>query len=189
MTKNRTMKFLAAAALSLGFLISTPSFAGFPAAQTASQAPNENLQREVQHQLRMLNYYTVFDNLEFSVDGDRVTLQGQVVRPEVKSEAIAVVKKIQGVSDVQDNIKVLPLSNNDDRIRRAAFRAIYGYPQLSKYEFKSVQSIHIIVDNGHITLEGFVDSQADKNVAGIRANSVPGAFSSKNNLVVLGSDK
>jgi hyperosmotically inducible protein len=190
MTKNRTMKFLAAAALCLGLLISTPSFSGMPAAQNASPAPNENLQREVQHQLRMLNYYTVFDNLEFIVDGNRVTLQGQVTQPNVKSEAIAVVKKIPGVADVQDNIKVLPLSNNDDRVRRAAYRSIYGYPQLSKYEFKSVQSIHIIVDNGRITLEGFVDSQADKNVAGIRANSVPGAFgSTKNNLIVLGSDK
>ncbi len=190
MMKNRTTKFLAAAAVSLGLLISTPSFAGMPAAQKTSQAPSENLQREVQHQLRMLNYYTVFDNLEYSVEGDRVVLAGQVTRPEVKSEAVAVVKKISGVSDVQDNIKVLPLSNDDDRIRRAAYRSIYGDPQLSKYGFQSVQSIHIIVDNGHIALEGFVDSQADKNVAGIRANAVPGAFgSTKNNLMVLGSDK
>lgn len=184
MTKNRTMKFLAAAALSLGLLISTAAFAAASPTQNSSQAPNETLLREVQHQLRMLNYYTVFDNLEFQVEGDRVILAGQVTRPEVKSEAVAVVKKIQGVSDVQDNIKVLPLSNDDDRIRRAAYRSIYGDPQLSKYGFQSVQSIHIIVDNGHISLEGFVDTQADKNVAGIRANSVPGAFSSKNNLIV-----
>jgi hyperosmotically inducible protein len=188
MMKNRTLKYLAAAALSLGLLISTPGFTATPATQNASQAaPNENLLREVQHHLRMLNYYTVFDNLEFSVEGDRVILAGQVTRPEVKSEAVAVVKKIQGVSDVQDNIKVLPLSNDDDRIRRAAYRSIYGDPQLSKYGFQSVQSIHIIVDNGHISLEGFVDSQADKNVAGIRANSVEGAFSSKNNLIVNGN--
>lgn len=190
MTKNRTVKFLAAAALSFGLLISMPGFAATSATQNAAQAaPNETLLREVQHQLRMLNYYTVFDNLEFSVEGDRVVLAGQVTRPEVKSEAVAVVKKISGVSDVQDNIKVLPLSNDDDRIRRAAYRTIYGDPQLSKYGFQSVQSIHIIVDNGHITLEGFVDSQADKNVAGIRANSVQGAFSSKNNLNVVGSEK
>jgi hyperosmotically inducible periplasmic protein len=97
------------------------------------------------------------------------------------------VKSVPGVTDVQDNIKVLPLSNDDDRIRRAAYRAIYGDPQLTKYGFQSVQSIHIIVDNGHITLEGTVNSQADKNVAGIRANSVEGAFSSKNNLMVSGN--
>jgi hyperosmotically inducible protein len=185
MTKNHAMKFLAAAALSLGLLISTGGFAATSHIQNASQAaPNETLLREVQHHLRMLNYYTVFDNLEFSVEGDHVTLAGQVTRPEVKSEALAVVKKIQGVSDVQDNIKVLPLSNDDDRIRRAAYRSIYGDPQLSKYGFQSVQSIHIIVDNGHISLEGFVDTQADKNVAGIRANTVAGAFSVKNNLLV-----
>jgi len=185
MTNNRTMKFLTAGVLSMGLLISAASFAGTPPAQNASQAaPNETLLREVQHHLRMLNYYTVFDNLEFSVEGDHVTLAGQVTRPEVKSEAIAVVKKIQGVADVQDNIKVLPLSNDDDRIRRAAYRSIYGDSQLSKYGFQSVQSIHIIVDNGHISLEGFVDTQADKNVAGIRANSVQGAFSVKNNLIV-----
>jgi hyperosmotically inducible protein len=184
MTMNRITKFLAAGAVAFGLLISSPSFAGTPKAQNASQAPNETLLREVQHQLRMLNYYTVFDNLEFSVEGDHVVLQGEVTRPEAKSEAIAVVKKIPGVADVQDNIKVLPLSNDDDRIRRAAYRLIYGDPQLTKYGFQSVQSIHIIVDNGHITLEGFVDTQADKNVAGIRANTVPGAFSMKNNLIV-----
>jgi hyperosmotically inducible protein len=184
MTNNRTMKFLTVAALSFGLLISTAGFAAAPPTQNTSQAPNETLMREVQHQLRMLNFYTVFDNLEFSVQGDHVMLQGQVTRPEVKSEAIAVVKKISGVADVQDNIKVLPLSNDDDRIRRAAYRSIYGDSQLSKYGFQSVQSIHIIVDNGHISLEGFVDTQADKNVAGIRANSVPGAFSMKNNLIV-----
>jgi hyperosmotically inducible periplasmic protein len=184
MTMNRISKI--AATVAFGLLISTTGFAGAPAARQTAQGPNDTLQREVQHNLRMLNYYTVFDNLEFGVDGNRVVLEGQVTNPEVKSEAVAVVKKIPGVTDVQDNIKVLPLSNDDDRIRRTAYRAIYGDPQLSKYGFQSVQSIHIIVDQGHITLEGSVDSQADKNVAGIRANSVEGAFSSKNNLMVHG---
>lgn len=186
MRKNRIAKFLAIAAVTGGLVFSAAGFSSISAAQQTAQAPNETLQREVQHNLRMLNYYTVFDNLEFGVEGNRVILEGQVTNPEVKSEAVAVVKKISGVSDVQDNIKVLPLSNDDDRIRRAAYRAIYGDPQLSKYGFQSVQSIHIIVDQGRITLEGNVESQADKNVAGIRANSVPGAFSSKNNLMVRG---
>jgi hyperosmotically inducible protein len=186
MTINRISKFVVTATVTFGLLMSTAGFASAAAAQQTAQAPNDTLQREVQHNLRMLNYYTVFDNLEFAVEGNRVILEGQVTNPEVKSEAVAVVKKISGVSDVQDNIKVLPLSNDDDRIRRAAYRAIYGDPQLSKYGFQSVQSIHIIVDQGHITLEGSVDSQADKNVAGIRANSVEGAFSSKNNLMVRG---
>ena len=95
-------------------------------------------------------------------------------------------KSVPGVTDVQDNIKILPASIDDDRIRRAAYRSIYGDPQLTKYGFQSVQSIHIVVDNGHISLEGNVDSEADKNVAGIRANTVPGAFSVKNNLLVRG---
>ena len=186
MKKNRIAKFLGIAALGFGLLISTSGFAAAPAAQKDSQPAKETLQREVLHQLRMLNYYTVFDNLEFGVDGNRVILDGEVTNPTLKSEAIAAVKSVPGVADVQDNIKVLPVSNDDDRIRRAAYRVIYGDPQLTKYGFASVQAIHIIVENGHITLEGTVDSQADKNVAGIRANSVPGAFSSKNNLMVRG---
>jgi hyperosmotically inducible protein len=183
MSKNRVSKLLAVAAMSFGFLISNAGFAASPAPK-APQPQNETLTREVQHQLRMLNYYTVFDNITFRVDGTRVILEGQVAKSAVKTEAVGTVKNIQGVTDVQDNIKVLPLSSHDDRIRRAAYQSIYGYPQLRKYEFQSVQSIHIIVDRGHITLEGFVDSQSDKNVAGIRANSVPGAFSMKNNLIV-----
>ena len=182
MSKNRVSKLISAAAMSIGLLISTAGFTA--AAPKIPQPQNETLLREVQHQLRMLNYYTVFDNITFRVEGTRVVLAGQVAKSAVKTEAVGTVKNIQGVTDVQDNITVLPLSNGDDRIRRAAYNAIYGYSQLRKYEFQSVQSIHIIVDRGHITLEGFVDSQADKNVAGIRANSVPGAFSMKNNLIV-----
>jgi osmotically-inducible protein OsmY len=186
MMKNRVSKFLAITAVSCGLLFAAAGFNSLSAAQQTAPVPNDTLQREVQHHLRMLNYYTVFDNLEYSVEGSRVVLQGEVTNPEAKSEAIAVVKKVPGVTDVQDNIKVLPLSNDDDRIRRAAYRAIYGDSQLTKYSFRSVQSIHIIVDQGHITLEGSVNSEADKNVAGIRANSVEGAFSSKNNLMVNG---
>ncbi len=186
MTKNRIAKFMAIAVVTCGLMFSAASSNTIAAAHQATPVPNDNLQREVQHNLRMLNYYTVFDNLEFAVEGNRVVLQGEVTNPEAKSEAIAAVKKVPGVTDVQDNIKVLPLSNDDDRIRRAAYRSIYGDPQLSKYSFRSVQSIHIIVDQGHITLEGTVNSEADKNVAGIRANSVEGAFSSKNNLMVNG---
>ena len=186
MNRNRIAKSLVMAALAFGLLTAPAGFSATPTAQKESEPAKGTLQREVLHQLRMLNYYTVFDNLEYGVDGNRVVLEGQVTNPSLKSEAVAAVKSVPGVTDVQDNIKVLPVSNEDDRIRRAAYRAIYGDPQLTKYGFQSVQAIHIIVDNGHISLEGTVDSQADKNVAGIRANSVPGAFSSKNNLMVHG---
>jgi hyperosmotically inducible protein len=185
MTKNRISVITTTAAVIFALLISS-AYTSKVAAQKPVQPPNEEIQREVGHQLRMLNLYTVFDNLEYGVDGSRVILEGQVTNPELKSEAIASVKKIHGVTEVQDNIKTLPLSNDDDRIRRAAYRSIYGDPLLSRYGFQSVQSIHIIVEHGNITLEGDVNTEADKNVAGIRANSVEGAFSVKNNLSIHG---
>jgi hyperosmotically inducible periplasmic protein len=144
----------------------------------------DNIQREVLHELRMLPYYSVFDDLKFQIEGSRVILSGDVVNPVTKSDAAASVKHIAGVTDVQDNIKVLPLDPDDSRIRQLEYRAIYGEPQLQKYGFYAVQGIHIIVDMGHVRLEGVVDNETDKNVANIRANSVPGVFSVQNNLQV-----
>lgn len=148
---------------------------------------NQNLVREVRHQLLLLPYYSVFDNLAFRVDGDRVTLEGQVVRPTLKSDSAAAVKSIEGVSEVTNNIEVLPPSPMDDQLRRALYRAIYGDATLNKYSWSSVASIHIIVKNGHVTLEGVVDNDSDRNVAEIRAKGVPNVFSVANNLKV-GSD-
>jgi hyperosmotically inducible protein len=128
----------------------------------------------------------VFDNLTFKVDGDKVTLYGQVVRPTLKSDAEAAVKSIEGVASVENNIEVLPVSPIDDQIRRAVYRAIYGEPALSRYSIQAVPSIHIIVKNGNVTLEGVVDSESDKNLANLRASQVPNVFSVKNNLVVRG---
>jgi hyperosmotically inducible protein len=133
----------------------------------------------------MLPYYGVFDNLEYRVDGGTVTLMGQVVRPTLKSDAERVVKHIEGVEQVVNNIEVLPLSPNDDRIRRAEFRAIYQGGQLAdRYGFQAVPSIHILVKNGHVTLVGVVNSEMDKNIAGVQANGVPGVFSVTNDLRV-----
>ena len=150
---------------------------------------SQNLVREVRHQLVLLPYYSVFDNLAYKVDGDHVTLEGQVARPTLKSDAENVVKSIEGVSGVTNNIEVLPTSPMDDQLRRALYRAIYGDPTLNKYSWSSVASIHIIVKNGHVTLEGVVDNETDKNVAGLRANGVPNVFSVDNHLVVGGSGK
>lgn len=144
----------------------------------------EKLYKEVRHQLVMLPWYSVFDNLAYQVEGDKVTLYGQVTRPTLKSEAEAAVKSIEGVASVVNNIEVLPPSPMDDQLRRAVYRAIYGDPAFSRYSIQAVPSIHIIVKNGNVTLEGVVDSEADKNVAGLRANGVPNVFSVKNNLVV-----
>jgi hyperosmotically inducible periplasmic protein len=148
---------------------------------------NQNLVREVRHQLLLLPYYSVFDNLAFKVDGDHVTLEGQVTRPTLKSDAEGAVKSIEGISGVTNNIEVLPPSPMDDQLRHALYRAIYGDPVLSKYGWSSMPSIHIIVKNGHVSLEGVVDNETDKNLAGVRANSVPNVFEVKNNLVVNSS--
>lgn len=156
--------------------------------QRAARA-EQNLVREVRHQLVLLPYYSVFDNLAFKVEGDHVILEGQVTRPTLKSDAEKVVKNIESVASVTNNIEVLPPSPMDDQLRRALYRAIYGDPSLSKYAWSAVPSIHIIVKNGNVTLEGVVDSETDKNLAGLRANSVPNVFSVKNNLVVAGNSK
>ena len=133
----------------------------------------------------MLPYYGVFDNLSYKVGPDgTVTLLGQVVRPTLKSDSENVVKKIEGVERVDNQIKVLPVSGNDDQIRRAAYRAIYGNSTLAPYSLRAVPPIHIIVDNGHITLEGVVARQMDKQIAEMQAKGVSGAFSVDNNLKV-----
>jgi len=149
----------------------------------------EKLIKEVRHQLVMLPYYSVFDNLAYKVDGDSVTLYGQVTRPTLKSDAEAAVKSIEGVASVVNNIEVLPLSPMDDQLRRAVYRAIYGDAGLSRYSIQAVPPIHIIVKNGNATLEGVVDSESDKNLANLRASQVPNVFSVKNNLVVASEGK
>ncbi len=143
------------------------------------------LAREVRHELVMLPYYGVFDDLAFRIDGSTVKLVGTVTRPTLKSDAENVVKRIEGVTQVENEIVVLPLSPMDDQIRFAAYRAIFGDPSLStRYGYRAVPSIHIIVNNGKITLEGVVANQADKDLAQLRANSVPNVFSVENQLVV-----
>jgi hyperosmotically inducible periplasmic protein len=147
----------------------------------------ERIKKEVRHELVMLPFETVFDNLAYRVDGYDVTLLGQVTNPVVKSDAENAVKRIEGVEKVDNQIEVLPVSPNDDRLRRQLYRAIYGYPSLQRYSLGVLKPIRIIVKNGHATLEGVVDNEGDKNVAGIRANGVPGVFSVTNNLIVVKS--
>jgi hyperosmotically inducible periplasmic protein len=167
--------------LSLATLGSTQD-RGQPSARS-----QERIIREVRHELAMLPYFTVFDNIAFKVDGDTVTLLGQVVRPTLKSDAENVVKHIEGVEKVDNQIEILPPSPMDDRLRLVLYRAIYGYPALEKYALGVQKPIRIIVKNGHVTLEGVVDNEADKNFAGIRANGIPGIFSVTNNLQVVPS--
>lgn len=159
--------------------------APFAVSQAVPLSPAEaRIAKEVRHELLMLPWFGVFDNIAFQVDGDTVTLLGQVVRPVTKSDAENAVKHIEGVDHVVNKIEVLPTSPMDDQLRLALYRAIYGFPSLEKYALGVQKPIRIIVNNGHVTLEGVVDSQGDKDTAGIRANSVPGIFSVTNNLQV-----
>jgi hyperosmotically inducible periplasmic protein len=175
--KLRTL-FVACLALAL-------SSTAFGQANQTPARSTERITREVRHELLMLPYLNVFDNLAYKVDGYNVTLMGQVTRPTLKSDAENVVKKIEGVEHVDNQIEVLPLSPMDDGLRRRLYRAIYGYPSLQKYAMGVQQPIRIIVKNGRVTLEGVVDNDGDKNVANIRANSVSGIFSVTNNLQVV----
>jgi osmotically-inducible protein OsmY len=142
------------------------------------------LTREVRHELVQVPWLSVFDNLQYSVKGSEVTLSGQVWQPVTKQDAETAVKGIEGVTKVNNNIEVLPLSPMDDQIRRAEYRAVYGAPELQRYAMGVLPSIHIVVKNGHVTLVGAVDNQMDKNVAEIRAKSVPNVFSVDDNLQV-----
>jgi hyperosmotically inducible protein len=152
-----------------------------------SAKSQDRIIREVRHELLMLPYFGVFDNIAFKVDGDTVTLMGQVVRPTLKSDAENAVKRIEGVERVSNQIEVLPPSPMDDQLRLRLYRTIYGEPGLEKYALGVQKPIRIIVKNGHVALEGVVDTQGDKDLAGIRAKTVPGSFSVDNHLQVVAS--
>lgn len=175
----------------LATLAVTDAAAGGQAAHSAAKPQRRDsskyrawLAGRVRHELVMLPFYSVFDNLEYKIEGDRIMLMGQVARPSLKSDAEAVVKKIEGVRGVVNRIEVLPVSPYDDRLRRAVFRAIYSDTALQRYALPAVPSIHIIVKGGRVTLEGVTANEADRNIANIRANEVPGVFSVTNHLRV-----
>jgi hyperosmotically inducible protein len=158
-----------------------------PVAAKPTSADDKNsspLAKEVHHQLLMLPYYSVFDNLGFSIEGNKVTLYGQVVRPSLKKNAEAEVKSMEGIDVVVNRIEVLPTSQSDDELRRSVYRSIFEDSTLSRYAVQAVPSIHIIVKNGDVTLEGTVHSARDKNLAAARTNAVANVRNVKNNLVV-----
>jgi len=156
-----------------------------PQNRALSDQALKRITQEVRHQLVMLPFYSVFDNLAYQVSPDgSVTLLGQVLNPTLKGDAERAVKTIEGVERVVNNIEVLPTSPNDDRIRRAVYRAIYGNDVLAPYSLRAVPPIHIIVKNGNVTLTGVVARQMDKQIAEMQAKSVSGVFSVENNLQV-----
>jgi hyperosmotically inducible periplasmic protein len=127
-----------------------------------------------------------FNSLTLQVHDGVVTVGGAVVEPVDKDSALGIIKNTAGVRDVVDKIQVAPVSQFDNRVRVDEYRAIYGYPQLSKYQIDPAKPIRIVVINGHVTLTGVVDTQGDKEMAGMRANGVPGVFSVQNDLQVAG---
>lgn len=148
------------------------------------EKPASTLAREIHHQLAVLPFYSAFDFITFTLDGNKVTLTGQVLRHTLKDSAEAAVKELEGVDIVVNQIEVLPSSPSDDDLRRAIYRALYEDSTLARYAIQNVPPIHVIVKNGAVTLEGSVESLADKNLSSSRAGSVPLVSRVKNNLVV-----
>jgi hyperosmotically inducible protein len=157
-----------------------------PCSAPGLEVARDPIAREVLHRLLMLPYYSVLDDIKFKVDANHnVTLVGDVVNPVTKSDAEAAVKRVEGVESVKKEIEVLSPSPMDQQIRIAEYNAIYRYDGLTKYAWGTIPPIHIIVKNGHVRLEGVIDNEADKNMVGLRANSVTGVFSVENNLQVV----
>jgi hyperosmotically inducible protein len=157
--------------------------------QASGDPADAKIAKEVRHELLMLPYYSLFDDLEFCVQGRVVTLSGSLTSEHsvTKNQAENVVKQIEGVDKVVNNIKVLPPSPLDDRVREQVYRAISNMGGLSKYFWEAAPSIHIVVANQRVTLTGYVMNEGDKNMAGIAANGVPGVFQVTNNLRVVKS--
>ena len=175
-------KLMTNAVLMVGLCLAPFSFSQ---SKQDTKTQQSRLEKEVRHELVMLPNYSLFDIIEFQIAGiDTVVLSGQVTRPILKSEAENVLRKLERVGKVVNNIEVLPVSPQDDRIRVAAYRAIFSKPGLDRYGQMAVPSIHIIVKNGRITLAGNVEKQADKDLAGLAVQGIPGTFGVTNNLVV-----
>jgi hyperosmotically inducible protein len=159
-----------------------------PSGALAQERSALGLAREVRHELLMLPYYGVFDWMQFEVLGDgTVVLEGAVTRPTIRSRAERAVAKVEGVRRVENRIQVLPASPSDDRLRLQLYREIYSGP-LFRYQVGALNTIHIIVNRGRVTLAGEVLTSGDRTIAYMRASSVPGIFSVTNNLRVTKSD-
>jgi len=163
-------------------LITSVAATSVAAANPNNSVNDPNTVRKIRKELVTLPFYGVFDNLAFKYEEGVVTLYGEVSRPTLKKDAARVVERLSGVDQVINKIEVLPLSNFDDRIRVAVYRAIYRQPGLDRLSLQAVPPIHIIVKNGNVTLEGVAPNKGDATRAFIAANGVPGVFSVKNNL-------
>lgn len=161
------------------------AFASFASLTQVQAQSSSRFAERIHRALVTLPYYSVFDNLAFRIENnDKVVLLGQVTRPTLKSGAENVIKRLEEVTSVDNQIEVLPVSSLDDRIRLETYRAIYQGSLFTRYAVRAIPPIHIIVKNGNVTLEGAVASETDKDVAKMLASGVPGVFSVTNDLVV-----
>ena len=176
---NRVTAALAALVLAASVAAAAPS------EQAGGRASYEQLAEKVRKELVTLPWYGVFDNLAYEINGSTVTLSGQVVRPSTRKDAESRVRRLAGVERVVNNIEVLPLSSHDDSIRVGAYRALFGWNSpLFRYGRAVNPSIHIIVNRGHVSLEGVVANEGDSRFAQALASGVSGVFSVTNNLRV-----
>ena len=170
----------------LSRLLATALLVGAGVAAAAQKHADVSVERQILHEIRMYPQYSIWDDISFRVTDDgQVELFGAVNQPYKKSDVERIVRRVPGVTSVTDEIKVLPLSPFDDRLRLQVARAIYRDPVLNRYALQAVGPIHIIVENGHVTLSGVVNNEMEKNVAGIRASGAGLSFGSvTNNLRV-----
>jgi hyperosmotically inducible protein len=169
-------------ALFCALAVSAAGVGASPLAASDQALERQQISKRVRQELVTLPYYGVFDNLAYEIEGRTVTLYGQVVRPSTRSDAARRVAKIGGVERVVNNIEVLPLSNFDERIRREAYRSIFNTSGLYRYAIGGNPSLHIVVNRGHLTLEGVVGTAMDRQLAEFAARDVSGVFSVTNNL-------
>src|SRR3954464_6162731 len=168
--KGKVLAVVAALMLSASAAVASPA--------TEQAAEQTQLAKKVRKELVTLPWYGVFDNLAYEIDGSTVTLHGQVVQPSTRSDAERRVRKLAGVERVVNNIEVLPLSGFDDSIRANTYRALLGWHSpLLRYGRGGNTPTHIVVNGGHVTLEGVVSNEGDRRLAYMLANSVPGVFS------------
>jgi len=163
-------------------IVTAVALVAAPDSKNDQSGVNADISKRIRKELVTLPYYGVFDNLAYKVEGTTVTLYGQVTKPTTKSDAGRRIERIQGVSHVVNNIEVLPLSPFDDSIRIRTYRSLFRAGGLFRYAMGTNPSIHIVVKNGHVTLEGVVSTIGDSRLAYITANGVPGVFSVTNHL-------
>src|SRR5918911_2551782 len=175
---NGVAAVVAATVIAASAAVAAPA----PAESASQPTAYEQLAKKVRKELVTLPWYGVFDNLAYEIDGSIVTLYGQVVQPSTRKDAERRVAKLAGVSRVVNRIEVLPLSSFDDSIRARTYRALFGWNSpLFRYGRGVNPSIHIVVNGGHVSLEGVVANEGDRNLAYILASQVPGVFSVANN--------